>query len=200
MFVGAGIADSRWTDTRKRLLRASRITVTEQLVAQLNALDSEPDVVVSGSAIACYGPQTAVTEEQAPGPGSDFQRGYAQIGKGDRGLDVDATHIYTVHIGVVLGRLAVLGRLETPFRFGLGGPLGNGLQMLSWIHRDDLVAMIHWMLSGSPDAGCTTQPVPTGEQWQVHVAHPGDILRRPTTFRVPEYPAFGSGRISGSTV
>ena len=159
---GEGIADSRWTDSRKRMLRASRITVTEQLVAQLNALDGEPDVVVSGSAIGYYGPQTAtVTEEQAPGPESDFSaRLCADWEKAICGLDVDATHIYTVRIGVVLGRPGgFLGRLETPFRFGLGGPLGNGQQMLSWIHRDDLVAMIRWMLSGSPDAGLITQPV-----------------------------------------
>ena len=186
---GEGIADSRWTDARKRVLRSSRITVTEQLVAQLNALDGEPDVVVSGSAIGYYGPQTdTVTEEQPPG--SDFSaRLCADWEKAIDGLDVDATNIYTLRIGVVLGRPGgFLGRLETPFRFGLGGPLGNGQQMLSWIHRDDLVAMIRWMLSSSPDAGAynatSPQPVSNGEFTKTF----GDILRRPTIFRVPEMP------------
>ena len=186
---GEGIADSRWTDSRKRILRASRITVTEQLVAQLNALDGEPDVVVSGSAIGYYGPQTeAVTEEQPPG--SDFSaRLCADWEKAIDGLDVDATNIYTLRIGVVLGHPGgFLGRLETPFRFGLGGPLGNGQQMLSWIHRDDLVAMIRWMLSSSPDAGAynatSPQPVSNVEFTKIF----GDILRRPTMFRVPEMP------------
>ena len=186
---GEGIADSRWTDARKRVLRSSRITVTEQLVARLNALDGEPDVVVSGSAIGYYGPQTeAVTEEQPPG--SDFSaRLCADWEKAIDGLDVDATNIYTLRIGVVLGHPGgFLGRLETPFRFGLGGPLGNGQQMLSWIHRDDLVAMIRWMLSSSPDAGAynatSPQPVSNGEFTKIF----GDILRRPTMFRVPEMP------------
>ena len=186
---GEGIADSRWTDARKRVLRSSRVTVTEQLVAQLNALNGEPDVVVSGSAIGYYGPQTdAVTEEQPPG--SDFSaRLCADWEKAIEGLDVDATHIYTLRIGVVLGRPGgFLGRLETPFRFGLGGPLGDGQQMLSWIHRDDLVAMIRWMLSGSPDAGAynatSPRPVSNGEFTKIF----GDILRRPTMFRVPEMP------------
>ena len=186
---GEGIADSRWTDARKRVLRSSRITVTEQLVARLNALDGEPDVVVSGSAIGYYGPQTeAVTEEQPPG--SDFSaRLCADWEKAIDALDVDATNIYTLRIGVVLGHPGgFLGRLETPFRFGLGGPLGNGQQMLSWIHRDDLVAMIRWMLSSSPDAGAynatSPQPVSNGEFTKIF----GDILRRPTMFRVPELP------------
>ena len=186
---GEGIADSRWTDARKRVLRSSRITVTEQLVAQLNALNGEPDVVVSGSAIGYYGPQTdAVTEEQPPG--SDFSaRLCADWEKAIEGLDVDATHIYTLRIGVVLGRPGgFLGRLETPFRFGLGGPLGDGQQMLSWIHRDDLVAMIRWLCSGSPEVGAynatSPQPVSNGEFTKTF----GEILRRPTIFRVPEMP------------
>ena len=55
---------------------ASRITVTEQLVAQLNALDGEPDVVVSGSAIGYCGTQTAaVTEDKRQGQSLIFQRG-----------------------------------------------------------------------------------------------------------------------------
>ena len=186
---GEGIADSRWTETRKRMLRSSRITVTEQLVAQLNTLDGEPDVVVSGSAIGYYGPQTdAVTEEQPPG--SDFAaRLCADWEKAIDGLDVDATHIYTLRIGVVLGRPGgFLGRLETPFRFGLGGPLGDGQQMLSWIHRDDLVAMIRWMLSGSPEAGAynATSPQPVSNEDFTKTF--GDVLRRPTIFRVPETP------------
>ena len=186
---GEGIADSRWTDKRKRVLRSSRITVTEQLVAQLNALDGEPDVVVSGSAIGYYGPQTdAVTEEQPPG--SDFSaRLCADWEKAIDGLDVDTTQMYTLRIGVVLGRPGgFLGRLETPFRFGLGGPLGDGQQMLSWIHRDDLVEMIRWMLSGSPDVGAynatSPQPVSNGEFTKIF----GGVLRRPTMFRVPEMP------------
>ena len=146
-------------------------------------------MVVSGSAIGYYGPQTeAVTEEQPPG--SDFSaRLCADWEKAIDGLDVDATNIYTLRIGVVLGRPGgFLGRLETPFRFGLGGPLGDGQQMLSWIHRDDLVAMIRWMLSGSPEEGAynatSPQPVSNGEFTNIF----GDILRRPTIVRVPEMP------------
>ena len=60
--------------------------------------------------------------------------------------------------------------------------------MLSWIHRDDLVAMIRWMLSGTPDAGAynatSPHPVSNGEFTITF----GDILRRPTIFRVPKCP------------
>ena len=101
---GEGIADARWTDQRKRLLRSSRIAVTDQLVSRLNALDGEPDVVISGSAIGYYGPQTDdVTEERQSGWDfaarlcADWEQAIGQ-------LDFEATQIYTLRIGVVLGR------------------------------------------------------------------------------------------------
>ena len=186
---GEGIADARWTDRRKRLLRSSRIAVTEQLVSRLNALEGEPDVVISGSAIGYYGPQTDdVTEEHQSGRDfaarlcADWEQVIGQ-------LDFEATQIYTLRIGVVLGRPGgFLGRLEMPFRLGLGGPLGHGQQMLSWIHRDDLVAMIRWMLSGTPEAGAynATSPQPvSNEEFTKTFGH---ILKRPTIFRVPEAP------------
>ena len=186
---GEGIADSRWTDKRKRLLRSSRIAVTEQLVSRLNLLDGEPDVVISGSAIGYYGAQTQdVTEENKSGWDfaaclcADWERA---IG----GLNSEATQIYTLRIGVVLGRPGgFLGRLEMPFRLGLGGPLGNGQQILSWIHRDDLVSMIRWMLSGTPDAGAYNATSPHPVSNEEFTTTFGQILRRPTIFRVPETP------------
>ena len=124
------------------------------------------------------------------------------LGKAIDGLVVDATHIYTLRIGVVLGRPGgFLGRLETPFRFGLGGPLGDGQQMLSWIHRDDLVAMIRWMLSGSPEAGAynATSPQPVSNEdftkiFRGHIETPDHVSRSGKAY------AFGTGRIGRSTV
>ncbi|MGB1967513.1 MAG: DUF1731 domain-containing protein, partial [Litorivicinaceae bacterium] len=141
------------------------------------------------SAIGYYGAQTQdVTEENKSGWDfaaclcADWERA---IG----GLNSEATQIYTLRIGVVLGRPGgFLGRLEMPFRLGLGGPLGNGQQILSWIHRDDLVSMIRWMLSGTPDAGAynATSPHPvSNEEFTITF---GQILKRPTIFRVPETP------------
>jgi uncharacterized protein (TIGR01777 family) len=186
---GEGIADSRWTDKRKRLLRSSRIAVTEQLVARLNSLDGEPDIVISGSAIGYYGAQTEdVTEENKSG--CDFAaRLCVDWEQAVDGLVSAATQIYTLRSGVVLGRPGgFLGRLETLFRLGLGGPLGNGQQMLSWIHRDDLVAMIRWMLSGTPDAGAYNATSPHPVSNEEFTTTFGQILKRPTIFRVPETP------------
>ena len=77
---GEGIADSRWTDHRKQILRASRIDITKALVNRLNKLDGEPSVVISGSAIGYYGLQVSdVTETDSPG--SDFAARCVRTGR-----------------------------------------------------------------------------------------------------------------------
>ena len=186
---GEGIADSRWTDRRKRVLRASRIAVTDALVKHFNSLPGEPSVVISGSAVGYYGPQTQeVTEDHAPG--WDFAARLCADWEAsiDR-LETDQTKVYKLRIGVVLGRPGgFLGRMEFPFKLGLGGPLGNGRQQFSWIHRDDLVAMIRWLTSGTPDAGAynATSPYPVSNQEFTQTF--GRVLKRPTVLRVPEFP------------
>ena len=186
---GEGIADARWTDRRKRVLRSSRINVTEQLVERLNQLSGEPDVVISGSAIGYYGPHTETVAEDNQ-PGWDFAaRLCADWEAAIQGLNTDSAQMYQLRIGVVLGRPGgFLGRLETPFRLGLGGPLGHGQQMLSWIHRDDLVAMIRWLLSGTPEAGPYNATSPRPVSNQEFTTTFGQTLNRPTLLRVPEMP------------
>jgi uncharacterized protein len=186
---GEGIADSRWTNGRKQVLRSSRITVTEALVKHLNALPGEPSVVISGSAVGYYGPQTQeVTEDQSPG--CDFAARLCADWEAsfDR-LQTDQTKMYWLRIGVVLGRPGgFLGRLELPFKLGLGGSLGSGRQHFSWVHRDDLVAMIRWLASGTPDAGAynATSPHPVSNKEFTRTL--GRVLKRPILLRVPEYP------------
>ena len=186
---GEGIADSRWTDHRKQILRASRIDVTKALVDRLNKLDGEPSVVISGSAIGYYGLQVSdVTETDSPG--SDFAaRLCADWEASISGLENDQTQIYTIRIGVVLGRPGgFLGRLEMPFKLGFGGPLGRGDQILSWIHRDDLISMIQWLISTTPESGPynATSPQPVSNQQFTKTL--GRILKRPTLLRVPVAP------------
>ena len=186
---GEGIADSRWTDRRKQILRASRIDVTKALVSRLNQLDGEPSVVVSGSAVGYYGLQVCdVTETDSSG--SDFAaRLCADWEASISELENDQTQIYTIRIGVVLGRPGgFLGRLEIPFKLGVGGPLGRGDQMLSWIHRDDLVAMIRWLVSTTPEPGPynATSPEPVSNLEFTKTL--GRVLNRPTLLRVPAAP------------
>ena len=188
--AGLGIADARWTDRRKRELRRSRVTLTEQLVSHLQNLPGQPQVVISGSAVGYYGAHTDEVVTESDAPSWDFAaRLCSDWEAAIQPLATEVTRVYRLRIGVVLGRPGgFLGRLELPFRLGLGGPLGTGKQMLSWIHRDDLVRMILWCLDGRPPAGAYNATAPHPVSNAQFTKALGRVLHRPTVFRVPERP------------
>ncbi len=187
---GEGIADRRWTDQRKRLLSDSRIGVTEDLVKRLNQLPGEPSVVVSGSAVGYYGSSQSEEFTEDNNAGQDFAARLCSAWEASvEGLDIRQAKVYRLRIGVVLGRPGgFLGRLERPFVLGLGGPLGHGRQMFSWIHRDDLVSMIRWFLNKGPEPGAYNAVSPNPVSNYEFTKTLGEVLRRPTVFRVPEIP------------
>lgn len=141
--AGEGIADRRWTPGRKRALRDSRIALTERLVERARALGIKR--MISGSAVGYYGVGGQMDEGSPVGSGfaaqlcSDWEQAASEF-DGDLAL---------LRIGVVLGNGGFLNRTYWPFFFGLGGPIGSGKQGFSWVHLNDLVAMILWVADGN---------------------------------------------------
>ena len=139
--AGAGIADSRWSDDRKQALVASRVKPTEALLAFIARTTNKPKLLVSGSAIGWYGAQgdKALTES------SDSKTDFAhRLCEEWEQLASKATEygvpVAIVRTGVVIHPAGgMLGKLLLPFKFGVGGQLGDGQQIMSWISRDDWV-------------------------------------------------------------
>ncbi len=139
--AGAGIADSRWSDERKEALLASRIKPTESLLAFIARTSNKPKLLLSGSAIGWYGTQgdKALTES------SSFETDFShRLCEDWEQLALKATE-YSVPVAIVRTGVVIhpsggmLGKLLTPFKFGVGGQLGDGQQIMSWISRDDWV-------------------------------------------------------------
>lgn len=186
--AGEGIADQRWTDARKRRLRASRIGTTHALKARLDALGGNPATVITGSAVGYYGPSTDPVTESS-GSSHDFAARLCADWEAEAAPLARTSRLYTLRIGVVLGLPGgFLGRLKLPFSLGLGGRLGTGQQQLSWIHRDDLVALICWCLDGQGAPGVYNATAPTPVTNADFTRALGQALGRPTWFTVPEAP------------
>ncbi|MBR9827322.1 MAG: TIGR01777 family protein [Oceanospirillales bacterium] len=184
--AGAPIVDRRWTSSRKRLLRDSRIKTTEALVRWMREQPTPPAVLVSGSAIGYYGShQDEVLGESAgstPGFPHELCRDWEQAA-----LDasVPGTRVCLIRTGVVLGQGGALAKMLPAFRLGLGGPIGNGLQWMSWIHLDDEVGAILYLLDNPALSGPfnLTAPEPvTNEEFSKTLAA---VLGRPAFMRVP---------------
>ena len=139
--AGAGIADSRWSDERKEQLLASRIKPTESILAFIARTTIKPKLLVSGSAIGWYGTQGDKPLTESSGFETDFSH---QLCEQWEQLALTATE-YAVPVAIVRTGVVIhpeggmVGKLLTPFKMGVGGQLGNGQQIMSWISREDWV-------------------------------------------------------------
>lgn len=142
--AGETVAEGRWNAAKKARIRDSRVVGTRNLVATLRQLERPPRVLVSASAVGYYGDRGDEFLDETAAPGSDF---LAQVcadwerealAAGEAGI-----RVVTVRIGIVLSsRGGALAKMLTPFRLGLGSPLGSGRQWMSWIHLDDLIDLL----------------------------------------------------------
>ncbi|MDU7502932.1 MAG: TIGR01777 family oxidoreductase [Corynebacterium kroppenstedtii] len=136
--AGAPIAGGRWTRKRKAQLWSSRVTLTETLLVWLESLEHKPSVLISGSAVGWYGDggERELTEESPP-VNDDFAShlciAWEETAQRAQALGI---RVVLVRTGLVLAAEGgFLSRLLLPFKMGLGGPVGNGRQWMSWIFR-----------------------------------------------------------------
>lgn len=177
----------RWTKAARQRIHDSRIHGTRALVDALRT--APPSVLVSASAIGYYGSRgnNILTEDATPS--SDF------LGKVAVGWEQEAfaaetfgARVVVPRIGVVLGPGGgALKKMLLPFRLGLGGRLGNGKQWMSWIHIDDLTALIEFAIMNSELSGPVNAAAPapvTNAEFTRVLAR---TLHRPAIFPVPAF-------------
>ncbi|KEY48644.1 TIGR01777 family oxidoreductase [Citrobacter amalonaticus] len=184
--AGEPIADKRWTTEQKDRLCQSRWRITQKLADLINASESPPSVLISGSATGYYGDlgEVVVTEEEPPH--NEFTHKlcarWEQIACEAQS---DKTRVCLLRTGVVLApKGGILGKMVPPFRLGLGGPIGNGRQYLAWIHIDDMVNAILWLLDNDLRGPFNmVSPYPVRNEQFAHAL--GHALQRPAILRVP---------------
>ncbi|MBL4742933.1 MAG: TIGR01777 family protein [Idiomarina sp.] len=183
---GAGIADKRWSAQRKQTLQNSRWQVTEKLAEMIMAADKKP-LFVSGSAIGYYGPRDAepVNEEGTPKQ-RDFAVELCQQWEQKALAASEQTRVVLLRSGVVLSAEGgALAKMILPYKMGLGGPLGNGTQMMSWIHIDDMVRAIEYILHHDTIQGPVNMTAPGPVTNKAFSRTLASVLKRPHIFKVP---------------
>jgi uncharacterized protein len=138
----------RWTDAKKKRIRDSRVIGTQNLARGLVTTAERPRVLVCASAIGFYGNRGSESLTEKSASGSDFLSGVCREWEAAAQPAADAgIRVAHVRIGVVLSKDGgALAKMLTPFRLGLGGPIGNGRQWWSWVHINDVVGAIHHVL------------------------------------------------------
>ncbi len=188
--AGAGIADARWSDQRKQLIRKSRIDAGLALQEAIKAAATKPKVFVQASAVGYYGQDHGdeIITEEAPA-GSDF------LAKVCFDWELSTAPISQMGIRRVILRTGVvlstkggaLPKMLLPFKFFAGGPLGNGKQWVPWIHIDDEVRAILYLLDHEQTEGAYNLTAPNPVTNQQLSAIIGAQMGRPAFMPAPAF-------------
>ncbi len=185
--AGEGFPPSRWTSERKRRILESRVNAGKAIVEAISAAKTKPEVLIQASAVGYYGTHGSedITEDHVPG--GDFL-GITCVKWEAVTEPVEKMGVRRVIIrtGIVMTtKGGVLPQLALPFKLFAGGPIGNGKQQMPWIHIDDEVGAIKFLLETSSASGAYNLSAPevlsNGELATIL----GRVLKRPSFLPTP---------------
>lgn len=187
--AGEPIIGKRWTKKQKERLCNSRWSLTCRLTELIKLSEVPPSVFVSGSAVGYYGAQGdgVLTETSDPRENFTFE-----LCKKWEALAIAAhsskTRVCILRTGIVLSNKGgMLSKLLLPFRLGLGSVMGNGNQYLSWIHFNDMIDGIVYLLGNEETNGVFNFAAPNPVTNKRFSNTFSSVLHRPRIFRIPRF-------------
>ena len=189
--AGKNIAEGRWNKERKAEIRSSRVQGTRSLVDSIAAVEKRPKHFICASAIGYYGSRgnEELTEDSTPG--DDFLAEVCAEWEQEAARASDlGMRVVHLRIGVVISpHGGALKKILTPFRFGLGGIVGNGKQYWSWVGLQDLVRMICFCIDNTDISGPVNAVGPLSTTNHDFTKILGAHLKRPTCLPMPGFAA-----------
>lgn len=187
--AGENIAGGRWTPERKQRIRDSRVKSTMLLAETLAGLSRRPRALVSASAAGYYGNRgdEALTETSTPGSGflADVCRAWEDAARPAAAAGI---RVVNLRFGMVLSaKGGALVKMLPPFKAGLGGPVGNGRQYMSWIVLDDVVGVIQHALATESLSGPVNVVAPEPVTNREFTKSLGRVLGRPAFLPLPAF-------------
>jgi uncharacterized protein (TIGR01777 family) len=190
--AGKPLLESRWSDEHKADCYNSRILGTRHIVSVISGASEKPQVFISSSAIGYYGSFSSCDDTadiaESGRAGSDF---LAKIcfdwEKEALAAEKSGVRLVLLRTGIVLStRGGMLQKMLPSFRFFLGGPIGSGLQCISWIHIDDEIASIIEALDNAAYRGPINVVGPQPVSMNEFAKTLGAVLGRPSLLPVPK--------------
>jgi len=185
--AGEPVAAKRWTEKRKQQLLDSRLETSQNLMDAIARMAKPPDCLINASAVGFYGDQGNNNVDEATLPVDDFGHQLcAQWEQKACQAESLGMRVCIIRIGLVVGRDGgFLGKMLPVFKLGLGGPFGDGQQWMSWVHRDDLVRLIEWLLDHKRCQGIYNATAPNPVSNENFTKTLAALLRRPALLPMP---------------
>lgn len=187
--AGENILKMRWTPARKKAILESRVNAGAAVTEAIQAAKEKPKVLVQSSAIGYYGPQgDQPIDEKAPNA-EDYLAGVCRDWE-DSTKAVEALGVRRVvaRTGLVFSRGSLIfSLLKLPFTFFVGGPLGSGKQVFSWIHIEDMVAALQFLIENPRAQGVYNLTAPNPVSNKAFSKALGKAMKRPAFIPVPSF-------------
>jgi uncharacterized protein len=185
--AGEPIAAKRWTGAQKERLRRSRIEGTSSLVQAVAKAKNRPKFLINASAVGYYGGRgdEVLSENSKPGSGflADLCVEWEEEARKAEALGV---RVVLLRTGVVLAKgKGALAKMVPPFKLFVGGPLGSGDQWMPWIHIDDEVGLIQFLMENEDARGAFNATAPNPVTMAEFSKALGSVLNRPSWASVP---------------
>ncbi|QOY51823.1 TIGR01777 family oxidoreductase [Candidatus Sulfurimonas baltica] len=179
---------ARWSDKYKKNLYSSRIDTTKKLVDAMKLCKDKPKLFLTASAVGIYNSIDSHNDD-SQNFADDFLSKLCQDWEAEaRKAEVLGVRSVQMRFGVIYAKEGgAMQKILPPFKMGVGGKLGNGSQMVSWIHIDDLLRAIKFIVKTPEIRGSVnfTSPSPLSNNEQTEIL--GKMLHRPTFFSVPSF-------------
>jgi uncharacterized protein (TIGR01777 family) len=188
--AGEPIANGLWTKAKRARILDSRLGTTCGLIALCERLTTRPAVLINGSAIGYYGARNGGVCDEGEAAGRDFCATVSTKWEAEaERATMLGIRTVRLRIGLVFGRGGgMLSNLLFPFECGLGGRMGNGRQIMSWVHRDDLIRLIGFCLARSDMVGAVNATAPNPVSNATFAQALGAALHRPAFIPIPAAP------------
>ena len=186
--AGENLSAGLWTGQRKQRILSSRVNAGRAVVQAVEKASRKPAVLIQASGVGYYGVNNpGLLDEGAP-IGDDFLATVSREWEAStKAVEALGVRRVIIRSGVVFSkRGGALRLMQLPFRLFVGGPLGRGRQWLSWIHIEDEIRAIRFLLENERANGAfnlSALPVTNAE----FSKSAGKVIRRPSFFRVPAF-------------
>jgi len=185
---GRNISGGRWSARVKEELRRSRLDATDTIVEAISRAESPPRVLVNASAVGYYGDRGDEILDETSARGDGF---LAELSRDWEAAAIaaasDGTRVVLLRLGMVVAHGGALGRMLTPFKLGLGGPIGSGHQYWPWIGIEDVAGVTEFVLEHDEIEGPVNVVSPQELRCSEFAQTLGRVLHRPAVLPAPAF-------------